>query len=1411
MLKAKTHRTYYPFGASSNQKNFNLIGIILLLLFISGSFLSIAQEQQYFRGRYEIIKDYYTKFDLINTDQGLSNNNVHCIYQDRYGYMWFGTEDGLNKYDGYDITVFKKIKNDSTSISDNFINCITEDASGNLWIGTNNGLNKYYRLANNFIQYKADKLDKNALQNNHIKSLLADSAGYLWVDTYSGFLHKLGPKINRFTYFKYNSRNNPTYPQNQLFMDGDSLWIITVDFSSLIFVKSTHSFIYMKDMNIKANMNYNTYENHTCIIKDDNGNYYFGNAHNYTICYHPKEKKANMAGPPSAYTFQKDNNGNIWIGGFAYGLLKYNIKSNIITRYASEDNNPFSMPNNRVWNIFIDRNDIIWTATDNGVAKLSSKNNQFQHIRNISNNVNTIISSNVNDIIQAKDSSLWVATNDGVSSINLKNNKVKHFTEDNKSLIHNRVYRLYEDKYGTIWLGGWHGYGFNSYNPNSKKFKSHVFDKETNGSDWYVGFTEDNNDKFYTLMWGGGAFTEFDRNKNKFTYKTYSNIYDDKSNAIKFLYIYKNKLWNKDFAYFNIIDNSYYKFWSKLHFEYYINRRIYSDKNINGIVDNKLDEHSNYIKNINGTLYLATNYGLYKYIENNNKIIRVFGKDLNINCIAESGIKNKIWLGTSKGLYLINLETGEELLHLDNTNSELSETYINSIYFDKNNMLWIGTKAALYKLQKNDNKQTKYIIDKVSNKFTNCNIIDIEENKDGIWIASEQGLNRIITANDSMANYSLSNSNISSNTIYALHTDAKSNLWIATENGLNKYNIETDNFTIWKHNPKDANSIINNKVYSIAEDDSANLYLGTEKGISKFNTINSHISKLNTIDNKHLQNSLLNCIFTDSKGEIWIGSYAANAISRFNPDSTTFTHFTGYSYDSTSYKGYYTNFIYEDNEGIIWIGSDKGLNRYNTQSNNFTTYTTDDGFPTNNIYGILEDNNDTYWISTNKGLVHFSKNSGVINIYTKNDGLQSDKFVNDAFCKLFDGRFAFAGDRGITIFNPDSIKVNKNNIEPVFTKLLVYDSLYYGDLSQITNIDLNYSQNNFQVEFSVLEYLKPQKHKYKYKLIGYDNDWIFTDYKNRKAKYTNLSYGKYTLVLKASNSDGIWSIKEARIQISIIPPFWHTTIAYFGYFILSVLLIVLLIKLRTRQIKEKNKQLEIAIAERTKEVLEKNEEITEQKISDLLKRHQLDSIKDRMSGEEKERHRLARELHDSIGGSIAGIKLYLENMLERTDTPELRAILRDIEKTYHEVRNISHDLVPPEFEYSSIMEVVSSYISQVKTRSNINVSLDIFPQTGWNSIEDRIQVEIYRIIQELMTNALKHSKASDIDIQLVLHQKLINISIEDNGVGINKTKIKKGIGLNNIEDRINRLNGKFMIDSENKKGTIINIEIPLVM
>ncbi len=223
----------------------------------------------------------------------------------------------------------------------------------------------------------------------------------------------------------------------------------------------------------------------------------------------------------------------------------------------------------------------------------------------------------------------------------------------------------------------------------------------------------------------------------------------------------------------------------------------------------------------------------------------------------------------------------------------------------------------------------------------------------------------------------------------------------------------------------------------------------------------------------------------------------------------------------------------------------------------------------------------------------------------------------------------------------------------------------------------------------------------------------------------------------------------------------------------------------------------------------KNEEISRKKISELIKKQQIKAILEREKGQEEERKRIAQELHDGIGGALAGIKLNLERVYahEASPTPVLERTLQNIDATFRELRSISHNLLPPNFVDNPFTQVLNSYIEHFQNKLQLNYTY--YPAKLLDSINEEIQVDIYRIIQELFNNCIKHAHAKQVDIQLTGYNNYINLLFEDNGVGFDLQKYKKGIGLVNIQNRINILQGSFHIDSKPGRGTLINIDIPI--
>ncbi|CAD0008840.1 MULTISPECIES: histidine kinase [Flavobacterium] len=221
-------------------------------------------------------------------------------------------------------------------------------------------------------------------------------------------------------------------------------------------------------------------------------------------------------------------------------------------------------------------------------------------------------------------------------------------------------------------------------------------------------------------------------------------------------------------------------------------------------------------------------------------------------------------------------------------------------------------------------------------------------------------------------------------------------------------------------------------------------------------------------------------------------------------------------------------------------------------------------------------------------------------------------------------------------------------------------------------------------------------------------------------------------------------------------------------------------------------------------------EISSQNINNLLKDQELKLIKAAISGQDKERQRISQELHDSIGGNLAAIKLQL-NHLVISNSPKIKNLTALLDETYQQVRNLSHTLIPKKFTHHKFCEVLESYFNNIGEASNIKTDFTVYPKKEIDALNEEIQIEIFKIIQELLTNTIKHAKASKIDLQLNLIENVLNILFEDNGIGFNPENYKPGIGFINLENRIAKLNGSFVLDSKPKRGTIANIEIPVLL
>lgn len=220
------------------------------------------------------------------------------------------------------------------------------------------------------------------------------------------------------------------------------------------------------------------------------------------------------------------------------------------------------------------------------------------------------------------------------------------------------------------------------------------------------------------------------------------------------------------------------------------------------------------------------------------------------------------------------------------------------------------------------------------------------------------------------------------------------------------------------------------------------------------------------------------------------------------------------------------------------------------------------------------------------------------------------------------------------------------------------------------------------------------------------------------------------------------------------------------------------------------------------------EEVNSQKVYGLMKDQELNLIKATMEGQDKERQRLARELHDSIGGNLASIKLQLSNTFKSEN--QRVNIIKQVDETYHQIRDFSHNLTPKKFQKNPITVLINEYINNVSNGSKPDISFHPYPENEIDNIEPYLTEELFKILQELLTNSLKHAKASSIDIYINKSDETVQLLFEDNGIGFDTDKIPEGIGFQNIKNRLNTLSGTLFIDSMPGRGTVVTIEIPML-
>ena len=805
--------------------------------------------------------------------------------------------------------------------------------------------------------------------------------------------------------------------------------------------------------------------------------------------------------------------------------------------------------------IFQDSRGFIWFGTEDGLNRYDGYS--FKTYKPDPDSLDSLSDRSITSIVEDHQGYLWIATGQGgLNRYDPRSETFTHYRHDYSnplSIGSDRINVLYLDKKGNLWLG-----------------------------------TPDGLDLFHQSR---NSFTHYNYEPSRpegITGKTITAIFEDS----------QGQFWvGTAAAGLNHFDPQSKTFTSYLH-----------DPKAPDSISN--DHVTAIAEGKNGVLWVGTRNGLNRFTPETGTFERFLHSDDDKDSLASNMVSellvdstDNLWVGTTNGLSRLS-RNEDRFIHYRNDptfSKSLSNNYILSIHEDRGGVLWFGTYGGGVNKYDRQHDRFAYYRHHPGNPNTlsgNFIFSIYADSKGYIWIGTfGEGLNRFHWQTGEVKRYlsdSSRRNSLITNEIYSVHEDQDGMIWIGTVNGLDRLDPNTNRFRHYQRDVSNPASLSSNTVYQVYVDRANNVWVGTSNGLDMLDrSTGTFIHYTPQVgDSNSLSGTSVTAIREDSKGYLWVGT-SGSGLNRFDPRTGKFTR---YQYDPRNKRSISNNSIlsiYEDSQGRLWIGTaGGGLNMYRRDTDSFTYYLERDGLPNGVVYGILEDAAHKLWLSTNFGISRFDPETRTFRNFDAGDGLQSNEFNSGAYAKGKNGELYFGGINGLTVFHPSQID------ESPFVPQVALTSLTQGDHTISTgssvettqNVTLKYPANSLEFEFAALSYNQPNKNQYAYMLEGFDEDWHLIGTK-RDGRYTNLPGGNYTLLLKASNSDGVWNKSPLRINVTVIPPFWQTLWFRLLLGVVAVAAVAGGFRLRTKTVEDRNRQLERLVRERTSALEKRNQEI----------------------------------------------------------------------------------------------------------------------------------------------------------------------------------------------------------------------------
>jgi len=1043
--------------------------------------------------------------------------------------------------------------------------------------------------------------------------------------------------------------------------------------------------------------------------------------------------------------------------------------------------------------------------------------------------------TDANDIAQDKQGFIWVATYFGLDRYDgYTIKKYYNSTEPFNNAYNNRLQSIFPDDEGNIWICS-EG-GLQRFDVRLEKYINYKFSGKilNNLSKLY----KPAGNKIFALV--GNQFKTFVIHGDRLT--------EQKSNVL-------NQMGCTDF----VVDQNRNIYLATDKGLWILNStgkltRLYLDQpQQQNIIRISFDNDGNLLLATVNSAYIVHQLNLP--YSNNNIRLKIVKQFIYAN---HGPIKNILqdknsfyWI--NDGANLLKLDNSFHLLQVINgTNLQqgqgLNSNSLSKIFIDRSQCLWICTFGGgvnyfdlnakpFYTLQHNPDS---------ANSLSGNYIRSVLEDGHYLWLGTTaNGLNRYDFISHNFQHYNTYDSRVrlKSNTITALLLDNDHNLWIGNSGGIEI--MKPDGLELFR--PKGYEQFPTYILDTFAKDCFGNIWFGNHT--NRFGVIWKDQNDYYHV--KYYGEGFF--ILADpKKPQLFVSS--THGLKRLIIDHEG-NILSASVYEAALKPGAissnYTYPIVKENDSTYWIGTiGGGLNRLSLAADGssfFKTYASKYGI-FNDVESLEIDSAGNIWMGGN-GLDYFNPRSMKLIRYDKNDGLQGNSFKVASSYKGASGRLYFGGINGLNYFYPEQIHSNKIPAVPVITDLLINNeepeiggpdsgkNRIKNSVSFCHRLQINYLQNNFELFFSSMHFANPLKCKYRYKLIGFDQDWKYTDGKNPSAAYNNMDYKQYTFTVQATNNDGIWSLQSAQMQIVIAPPWWKSVTAKVIYVILFLALLIGIYIYQARWYKLKQKiEVQKINEEKREEMHKQREDFFQQQLAFFTNiSHEFRTPLTLILGP------LENLIHQNRDTSLdRSYQLMLRNTKRLlnliTELMNFKKVADSVIKLQVQPLNIvsfSENLVNEFANIAVSKDIAFKFLNNVSPNNNAEF-------TGFFDIQ-----VLEKILFNLLNNSFKYTAVNGqivFEIFLDMNEfrpayetefKLLNTNyrtdeylyfrIADSGIGISlesitrifdryyrisKNHLGSGVGLSLVKSLTELHKGNIYVYSERHKGTEIIIGIP---